>query len=282
MRRDGDTFVPLDGDAADTEAVTYAFRKLVEIGPDALPTLLGNLGSDFETKCVIESPQATMGQSGDMFRDDTISGNPLNLAESRVIHLDKHSWDRAVRNRSHDLESYRVKHGDVCFAVIGQIVNRDYLAVDSNPALGVSVCSPVSNRELQESLRAIWQSEYPRQKLLESLVVDFCTYPTDPENAAGLGLAIGLQTGAARRLLYYFPDQGRNLVARRLDDLVVSGESERDRYTQNHGSAARLIEAVAWCEVPEVRAALHRVAERATDESVVKVLRDCGIADGQD
>jgi hypothetical protein len=53
---------------------------------------------------------------------------------------------------------YLVKVGDVCFVLIGQIVNRNLTAVRYEPPGGLIVNSPIETPSLGERVRADWDN----------------------------------------------------------------------------------------------------------------------------
>ena len=86
-----------------------------------------------------------------------------------------------------------------------------------------------------------------------------------------------LQIEAAMRLLYYYPKQGAPLVVARLKTFNVAAPGQAAdalmlREVGNGVRTAQFIAAVAWCEQPDIRAALADIAERTTDRQIAKVL----------
>ena len=107
--------------------------------------------------------------------------------------------------------------------MIGQIVGRPYSAVRYQPTAIVMINSPVQSRELREKVRAIWSSNDPAQKLLDSLLLDNATEEiSDVRSLDGWGEGTDYQIEAAMRLLYFFPKETAGLVAERLNRMDVS------------------------------------------------------------
>src|SRR5262249_9134859 len=149
---------------------------------------------------------------------------------------------------------YPLKVGDVCFVAIGQIVGRPYRAVRYQPTAIININSPVESKELRERVRALWSSNDPVQKVLDSLLLDYMTEGIpDGESLHGWSEATEFQTQAAMRLLYYFPKETAPLIAARLRSFDVQnvGDSEwMKRDTKNGVSTTKFIEAVSWCTAP--------------------------------
>jgi hypothetical protein len=71
---------------------------------------------------------------------------------------------------NHFVGSYTVRVGDLCYVIIGQIVNRELHAVRYQPSFCVVVNSPVEHPELAETVRKDWEGltrEEHRQMLIE-------------------------------------------------------------------------------------------------------------------
>ena len=210
-----------------------------------------------------------------MWFDDVLMGNPMNPLEKRILHLEVQPWTRR-RETEDEIEAYRVKVGDACFAAIGQVVARDYEPVGycDVKQFEIVVCSPVHNRELRSKIQAIWGGDDPSQKLLDSLLTDFATRATDEASGDDWRISNNLQIAAAMRLLYYFPKETAPMIAARLDQLDVSSTGTgRERAIRNGVVANSLIDAVSWSDDQIVRGALARVSRRATDGDVIKSLR---------
>ena len=90
--------------------------------------------------------------------------------------------------------SYVVQVGDLCFVLVGQIVNRRLTAVRYQPTAGMIVNSPVESPSLRERVVRDWGSLDAAQ-LRASLLAD-------------IAVANGLRAygPALRRLRFYFPD----------------------------------------------------------------------------
>ncbi|HPF38832.1 MAG TPA: hypothetical protein P5081_18490 [Phycisphaerae bacterium] len=284
----GNAFAPLDGmeDAtmfllADHQIKQpEAFRKLVSLGPAALPRLLKSLDDDRPTKITIRHEFI----SGAMVFGQETDENPLNPIEQRALG----GWRRGdpfhSKNTTH---AYTVKVGDVCFVAIGQIVSRWYSAVRYQPTACIVVNSPVRDRKLARVIRRIWSGPDPRKKLFNSLLTDYATEGI--YKGGGLDewdAGSEFQTGAATRLLYYFPKSSAKLIADRLNKLDVtrvgppSAERASDeelrawmaREVRNGVRTCDFIRAVAWSREPEIVAALDSIRKRTTDTDIIDAI----------
>lgn len=257
----------------DTE-VCQSIRRLIEIGPDALPYLLESLADDSPTGVVQQvplmpiSPQKIPIPDGMAF-DEVLHGNPANPTERFVLNLNRDTYSDSIRPQHEyplaaEMESYRLKVGDVCMSIVGEIVGRDYdiLRIER----GTIVCSPVHRRTIRNRLRRIWASENPRQKVLESLLMDFSTRGLDQGYSLSYwDIGNDFQIQSVVRLLYYFPDVATPLVAQRLEELRVSKDYIGDCFL-NGVRTENLIDAVAWSRHEAIGNALLRIATDVRDE----------------
>jgi hypothetical protein len=142
--------------------------------------------------------------------------------------------------------------GDVCFVIIGQITGRpSYRVARYQPTAITIINSPTDDPALVKQVRAIWSAADPEQHLLDMLLLDFATTVRWPEDATKeqrqeAVTAWFYPSGAAMRLLYYFPAETGARVAQRLtrkaDDDLIRRDSHR-----------HLLEAVVWSDHPAVR-----------------------------
>ncbi len=237
-----------------------SLKRIVEIGPRALPALLDRLTDDTPTALTVSS---SFGLFGSMWFDHEIPGNPANQEEAKILERvlqrrDNHS-DREISGRE-----YTLTVGDICFVAIGQIVNRGYNAARYQPSACMVINSPVYDAELAEEVRAIWGSTDARRKLLDSLLIDYATE---------VG-ADDFQTGAAMRLLYYFPDRARSMLVDRLRRLDVTSTDFQKRSDHNGVYEPALVKAVAWTTDAAIRAELWSIMQRTTLVEVAAAAAD--------
>jgi hypothetical protein len=156
--------------------------------------------------------------------------------------------------------------GDICFVIIGQIVNRPYEALHYDTFGGARLNSPSQDKELAKEVRSLWSAN-SSQNLLDSLQVDFATalirYPAPFYTSVWMD-PMDLQWGAATRLLYYFPkDSSYIVLAHLLDALQQEGREENQGAGQpsrikpgksgfRHLGTIDLSRAVAWCPDPTI------------------------------
>ncbi|OWK42336.1 hypothetical protein [Fimbriiglobus ruber] len=238
-------------------------HDLVALGPDALPLLLEALGDKTPTKLTFQhgDPNA-ISRDGTTWFSDELPGNPINPRDAKLID----SPSRELKDGDH-VDKYPVKIGDLCFVAIGQIVGRPYMAARYQMTACTVINSPVEDRAFRERIQKIWASDDPTRTLFESLLVD---YRTTGMPEAGWNYGSNYQTGAALRLLYYFPEEFAPIIAARLNSFDV-GKVEEDKESTRQGIANggvvvdEFVHAAAWCKEPAVRAAVRGIFRRTTN-----------------
>ena len=141
-----------------------AMRSLVKLGVKAVPALLDHLSDDRRTK--------------------------IAIARSGITNV---GFDKE--------KAYTVRVGDLCYVALGQIVNRDYTAVQYIPTAIVIVNRVPENKQLHADLAKEWGG-LTADKHRDSLAKDFDSDRT--------------RDGAAARLAYYYPDALEPLVLKQL------------------------------------------------------------------
>jgi hypothetical protein len=213
-------------------SVSPIMRALVRKGVAALPDLINHLSDRRETRfrasamgmwlCEEYDPKVTAARSyaaGPRQRDS--------------LHL----------GRDNSVASYTLRVGDLCFVAIGQIVNRDLLAIRYQPSSCLVINSPIERPSLATRVRDDWGSltvEQHKQSLIRDALRP--AYDADP--------------GALVRLWFYFPEDGEKLALRLLERplyndwlpwnfivqrLVKEESSDRwqpliEEFRRNHGS----------------------------------------------
>ena len=257
--------------------ISEPIRRLIEIGPDALPQLLAGLEDDRQTEVVQQASATPYGRRSGMAFDEILHGNPVNPTESRVLALGRFPYTDSVRPDpgflvANELEAYRVSVGDVCFEVIGQIVGRDFQCLfrDHVKTADVLVCSPVHRVAMRDRVRQIWASGNPRQKVLESLILDFYTR----ENPLAWDCTSGdrFQIEAAKRLLYYYPDHAVPMIVDRIRSLRGTNETLED-YAHNGVAPDRFVAAVGWSDRSGIREALVELLARTEYEELRRAIQ---------
>ncbi len=245
-----------------------AFRSLVELGPMALPFLLDALHDKTPTKLRVNP-----SFGGTCFGNE-LTANPLNSLESRIV-----SMPAAPEGDETDgflTRPYTVAVGDVCLVAIGQIVGRPYRAVRYVPSLIIVINSPVESKQLRDQVRALWSSDDPAKKLVDSLLLDYATEGLfNDRSFPGENEATDFQCQAALRMLYYFPKETALLIAPRLRSFDVK-EAKDDawlkREVKNGVRAADFIKAVSWCQEDVIQEALADLAKRTDDPHIKEAL----------
>ena len=246
-----------------------AFVRLVELGPDALPLLLEKLDDPTPTNLVITPDEFDGG--GDIIFTARLHGNPVNPLEQLHLGLINHEFKIYQENIYPDLDSYVVKLGDICLVIVGQIVGRQYTVVRGAPDKEVN--SPVENPQIAEKVRAIWSTENPHQRLLESLLLDFSTRGVlrRQDSLDKWGVGQRFQLGATKRMLFYFPDVGSKVIIQRADEF----QHFDDFFEQSVVNGVRIhdfIEAISWKKSNEIEELLERLNKIAKCENVIDAL----------
>jgi len=174
-------------------AIPPQMRELVRRGLAALPALIRHLDDRRPTRLTVgDNPILMNRQFGDEYDPRTSSAcGPRwyeNITEEcRVYQRERfkqmHQWPQIKG-------TYQVKIGDVCFVLIGQIVNRNLNAVRYQPSGNLYVNSPVETPSLAEKVRADWAG-LDAQGHETSLRADLKTTPYPDE--------------ALIRLRFYYP-----------------------------------------------------------------------------
>jgi hypothetical protein len=202
----------------ETPTVGPPVRELVRLGPAALPELLHHLDDARPTKLAVgNDSKAKTRQVGlntfmwEMFSDeyDPRTRPEINKGFPRE------------RPKTHEIpfeDGYQVRVGDVCFVIIGQIVNRNLYAVRYQPTGGLIVNSPIQTQALTDELRRDWENVSP-EILQSSLISDIGMAHTS--HSSDWDYYVRARAfGALTRLSYYFPESykalsGEDLKTRR-------------------------------------------------------------------
>ena len=215
--------------------VPPAMAELVRRGPLALPNLVQHLSDSRPTKFAVGNIKD--GSSKErleyMF---SYFGNEYDPRTPYWIDPDltrtRESVKREVkqmREKSFD-GRYSVKVGDVCYTLIGQIVNRQLVAVRYQPSFGLVVNSPIETPELAEKVRRIGgkQPEALRKALLEDIRA-----ANRPKFATWQGYTDRFVNPALQRLRFYFPDTYNRLEG---EDLEKKRNFEKQEVSQRRRS----------------------------------------------
>jgi hypothetical protein len=169
-------------------------RELVRRGAEALPTLIRHLSDARPTGLVVGARQVTAMESDPGQPSHEVSVNFyrwMQYAEEYEPRTGHHPFERAP-TLPPPAGGYRVKVGDICFVLVGQIVNRHLDAVRYQASAGYVVNSPVVTPRLASWVRHDWAGANARE-LETSLLGDI------------RGDDAGESFGALERLRLYYP-----------------------------------------------------------------------------
>lgn len=233
--------------------------RLVQAGAEAIPLLLAHLEDPTPTNLVFDRRDMDIGA---LWRSANLPYSPRDPIERRAV-KDAIPGEELASERAgtasgdpHQgsyLKEHRLRVGDVCFAILGDITNRPYAAVLGVPTMNLVVMSPVLDPRIAVAVRAMWQGRDARQALAARLAAD-------AEARADDGFHARIAVGAAARLAYYFPQEAARFLATRLDALVPAGA---------HPGDAALDEEVAG----ETLTVLAAVESRIVRDAVIRALR---------
>ena len=195
-------------------------RELVRRGPRALPDLIRHLDDRRPTSLAVgnkdsASPSHQVGVDFFMF---TVFSDEYDPRLRRSFSEEELGRGRLLLERKFQ-GRYTVKVGDVCFVLIGQIVNRQLLAVRYQASAGLVVNSPIETPELAEKVRNDW-GKGNVEMLKASLLADIRT-GNQPKEVGQIVYSTGDVNSALRRLRLYFRDtydalKGDDLKKRRI------------------------------------------------------------------
>jgi hypothetical protein len=118
---------------------------------------------------------------------------------------------------------YTVKVGDICYVLIGQIVNRQLVVVRYQPTAGLIVNSPIEAPGLAEKVRGDWGNA--NAEVLKASLLEDIHGTNRPEGMNALRYKQRFVTPALKRLRFYFPDAYSSLQG---DELNKKREFETE------------------------------------------------------
>lgn len=187
----GTGFLPLDRDsdqkADHAKEEEDAVPRLICLGADAVPALIAHLDDDRPTKV---GPFVVRGfhESLDW---NTRSRSDMPLWGERVL------W--TGQSSAKTLENYHLTVGDLCYEILGQIVNRDYRCA-SCWCMGCHFTLPGRSSPMRVHLKKTW-GPLSRERHRESLLSDFRQADSTER-----------RIGAYLRLAFYYPDSVEEVV----------------------------------------------------------------------
>lgn len=189
------------GSAAPT--IPPPMRELARRGLEALPDLINHLDDKRPTKL-------TIGKDWFMFRCYNDEYDPKTRPKQEQLY----SHENLEKNFNGE---YTVKVGDVCFSIIGQIVNRNLLPVRYQPTGGLIINSPIESPTLAERVKEDWSGiDIPGHKA--SLIAD--------AKYGDYSWAFG---SALVRLRFYYPNDYKHLKAGDLKKRITEFEADESK-----------------------------------------------------
>jgi hypothetical protein len=135
-------------------------RELVRRGAQALPVLIAHLEDKRSSKLSVGGSIFHGGfYTFQLYQEEYDPRSPTSA-----------SWTENMDGPGFT-DPYVVKVGDLCYAIIGQIVNRNFLAVRYQPTGGLIVNSPIERPDLAGWVRRDW-GNLDAQKHQASLLAD--------------------------------------------------------------------------------------------------------------
>ena len=179
-------------------------RILVQRGVKALPVLLRHLDDARPTQLSVpHSPIIMWTQIGEEY----VPRVPGTSADKEALGL----------NGPEAKLPYVVKVGDVCFALIGQIVGRPLMPVRYQPTGGMIINSPVASKKLADEVRRDWadltEADSRKQLIKDAMGTnDFYSFKY-----------------SLQRLRYYFPEEyARQKSGELKGKIAIFGKEEKE------------------------------------------------------
>ena len=180
-----------------------AMRELARRGPQVIPHLISHLDDRRPTKL-------TIGKAFFTFRYFSDEYDPKNPPKRGP------AYPRGTMKK-HFEGGYTVRVGDVCYAIIGQIVGRELTAVRYQPTAGLVINSPIEAPVLIERVNKDW-SGLSVASHRESLIAD-----------AQCGNHPWTYGPALTRLRFYYPDDYKKLREGDLKKRIGEFESDEKK-----------------------------------------------------
>lgn len=173
-------------------------KQLVQYGVKALPGLISHLPDARETQLVICGRDFRTGWRCFSDEYDPRFQDPAKQPKGVNSTRGGKGW------HERSFESYTLRVGDLCYVVIGQIVNRRLLSVRYQPTGGQIVNSPIQTPALVQAVVDDWSGidevEHQNSLVRDSFYDDW-----------------SVSADAVSRLLYYYPDVGEEIAIRLLN-----------------------------------------------------------------
>lgn len=178
-------------------------RELARRGPTVLPQLIDHLEDKRPTKL-------TIGEDFFMFRYFSDEYDPKIRSKKEPLHR-RESLEKNFNG------GYAVKIGDVCYALIGQIVNRNLSPVRYQPTAGLVINSPIEAPVLVERIKKDWSG------------LDVAAHKASLIADAKSGDQVWASGPALVRLRFYYPDDYKRLKTSDLKRRIAAFESDEKK-----------------------------------------------------
>jgi len=200
---------------APAPVVPPQMRELARRGAAALPQLINHLDDKRPTRL-------TVGADFFMFREFSDEYDPKARSRADSTGIPKEYANLMQKDFS---GGYMVRIGDVCYAIIGQIVNRNLCAIRYQPTAGLIVNSPIEAPVLIRRVRKDWDG-VDAHAHKASLIAD-----------AQSGDALWNFGPALVRLRFYYPDEYNRLKTGLFRKKIIEFESNEE--IQAHGAKGK-------------------------------------------
>lgn len=191
-----------------------AMSELMRRGVAALPDLIAHLDDDRATASVIKGMAPGIKYSAEYdWNPRTAKVKPKGTVEMEGAGFARAQVDIAGPTNP---QEYVVKVGDLCFNLIGQIVNRRFQAVRYQPSAIVIVNSPVLCPDLREAVHNEWAALTVAQHRA-SIIGDVTKPANAVQGASGLAL-----------LAQFYPDAVTAVARERLKTPMYEERKIRD------------------------------------------------------
>ena len=187
--------------------------ELVRRGVNSLPVLIDHLDDKRPTKVVVGNGIFTFKYFGDEY-DPRIRPDGQRGATTLAHYADRLEELKAEEARAFQGE-YTVRVGDVCYLLIGQIVDRSLIAVRYQPSAILVVNSPIEVPALIAAVKRDWGA-ISSSELMSSLLADAQT----SDNLRIYGPAL-------QRLRFYYPSEYRRQSEGDLGGKISAFEAEQ-------------------------------------------------------
>jgi hypothetical protein len=173
-----------------------AVKAILEQGVAAVPALIEHLDDARETKLVIQHEGFFGG---------------IRLEEDYSPRDRTQEWEESEIDwlNSPPITTYTVKVGDLCYVLIGQIVNRPLYAVRYQPTAIVMINSPLNSPSLVRAVQKDWG---------QLSVAEHRRHLQEEAESGETWLA----DNALKRLLYYYPEEGEAVAVKLLQRLIAA------------------------------------------------------------